>query len=823
MNPKDWKKVKEIFNEAVELPEKERSAFLDVKFNGDKNLRLEVEKMLIADEEGFTGEEALLEKNVFEHFADTDLSPPEKIKDYKIIREIGRGGMGKVYEAVRETENFTHRVALKVIKRGMDTDAILSRFRHEQKILSSLEHQFIARFLDGGMTGDDLPFYAMEFVEGEFIDDYCGKNNLSVGERLKLFRKVCEAVQYAHQNLVIHRDLKPKNILVTKDGTPKLLDFGIGKILSPESVEEVGTATEFGMMTPAYASPEQIRGERIGTTSDIYSLGVILFELLTGGKPYKTETDSPVELQKAILETEPTKPSAIQNSKFKIQNPETLDKDIDNIILKTLRKNPNRRYSSVQEFSEDIRRHLEGLPVYARPLTLKYRAAKFFERNKISVIAGLLVFLSLITGISLAIWQAVEAQKAKQIAEKRFEEVRELANNVVFKYHDEIADLPGSTKARQMLVTDALKYLDNLAANSEENPELQKELARAYLKMADVQGKMYAANIGDTEGAAESYQKAIKLLENLVEKNRQDIEAKEVLIKAYDDFAFLALRTVEHGIAAGYVQKAINLHEEIIKTEPNNDKRTIQLIDLLIRLGDVNSETRPDGEQNIYGKLKHHQKALPLAEKLYESNQNFENAKILARVFQRIGTDYLWIGERAETRAEAEDAFPKALEFHKKSFAAVGKMLELDPNNNVTKTFQVAVVSNLAKSNAANGNFDEALEFANENLELTKKKIASDKANKESNLSLSIAYEVFAEIYKLKKEYQKSIEYRKMSLEVDTKIFRSDRQNAEALLRISEHHKELAGIYKVTDEKENEKVHRAKSQEMSAKLEELRK
>ena len=184
---------------------------------------------------------------------------PNSIGDYKIIREIGRGGMGAVYEAVRETENFTQRAALKIIKRGMDTDAIVSRFRHEQKILASLEHANIARFLDGGMTDDGLPFYAMEFVEGEFIDDYCKEKNLSVKEKLELFREVCAAVQYAHQNLVIHRDLKPRNILVTKDGTPKLLDFGIGKILTSEP-EEIGTATQFGMMTPAYASPEQIRG-----------------------------------------------------------------------------------------------------------------------------------------------------------------------------------------------------------------------------------------------------------------------------------------------------------------------------------------------------------------------------------------------------------------------------------------------------------------------------------------------------------------------------------------------------------------------------------
>ncbi len=478
MNRQDWQKIKEVFNEAVELSSAQRQDFLKRKFNGDKEMRREVEKMLdFADEE--TSSDAL-EKNAFEIFTNGDHTKiPEQIGSYKIIREIGRGGMGAVYEAVRETENFTQRAALKIIKRGMDTDAIVSRFRHEQKILASLEHSNIARFLDGGMTDDGLPFYVMEFVEGEFIDDYCKEKNLSVKEKLELFREVCAAVQYAHQNLVIHRDLKPRNILVTKDGTPKLLDFGIGKILTSDT-EETGTATQFGMMTPAYASPEQIRGLRIGTTSDIYSLGVILFELLTGEKPYKINSKSQMEIERAILETEPTKPSTISNFKFQISNSDNrksqianrklLKGDVDNIILKALRKNPLERYSSVQEFSEDIRRHLVGLPVSARPLTIGYRASKFFERNKVGVIAGVFVFIALFTGIIVALWQAQIAGRKEARAENRFNQVRELANNVIFKYHDAIAALPGATAAREMLVSDALKYLDNLSNETEGNP-----------------------------------------------------------------------------------------------------------------------------------------------------------------------------------------------------------------------------------------------------------------------------------------------------------------------------------------------------------------
>ena len=812
MKQQDWKIIKEVFNKAVDLNISERQEFLCENFNGNDELRFEVEKMLIfADEDSKT--EDALEKNAFEHFTNGDNKElPEKIGKYRILKEIGSGGMGKVYCAVRETENFTQHVALKVIKRGMDTDAILSRFRHEQQILSSLDHPHIARFLDGGMTEDNLPYYAMEFVEGEFIDNYCEKKKLSVKARLRLFRKVCDAVQFAHQNLVIHRDIKPRNILVTKDGTPKLLDFGIGKILTPESDYEIGTATQFGMMTPAYASPEQIKGKIIGTTSDVYSLGVVLFELLTGEKPYKTATQSQIELQKAILETEPNKPSTIQNSKFKIQNSEKLDKDIDNIILKTLRKNPNRRYSSVQEFSEDIRRHLKDLPVYARPLTLKYRAAKFYQRNKVSVFAGLLVFLSLLTGITIAIWQAHEARKSEQIAQKRFEDVRRLANNVVFKYHDAIADLPGSTEARKMLVSDALKYLDNLAANSADNPELQKELARAYLKMGDVQGKMYAANVGDTKGAAESYKKAVDLMENAVENRPDDVEAKEILIRSYDFYAFLLLRNSKNAQnnSKKIVQKAINLHEQVIKTEPNNDKRKIQLIELFVRLGDVdvgNEEERKEfgGDQNFNIRLNHHLKALPLAEKLYESGKDdYEKVRTLARVYQRIGTDYCWLGEQAEKfgrNEKAREMFPKGLEFHGKYLEAVQQMRKIKPENNVTRKYLIVGYTNMTKSLAMNGEFENALQMAQQNLVLVNESLVLDEANKEGKFDLSLAYEVFSEVYFRQKEYKKSLEYEIKSLATDKEIYNSDEQNIEVSIRIREHYRKLAEIYELLGEK----------------------
>jgi tetratricopeptide (TPR) repeat protein len=720
----------------------------------------------------------------------------------------------------------------------MDTDAILRRFRHEQKILASLVHPNIAQFLDGGMTEDNLPFYAMEYVEGRFVDDYCRKENLSLDERLRLFRQVCSAVQYAHQNLIIHRDLKPKNILVTEDGTPKLLDFGIGKILTPDAAEKIGTATQLGMMTPAYASPEQVRGTRIGTTSDIYSLGVILYELLTERKPYKFSANSQLEIERAVCEIEPAAPSRAisdlgfriresksaasntdnkgenpknKNPKSQILNPKSLKGDLDNIILKSLRKEPIARYASVQEFSEDVRRYLEGLPITARPHTLSYRAAKFSSRNRVGVAAAALIFLSLCAGITVAVWQAQRAEQQRVLAEKRFADVRQLANNVVFKYHDAIADLPGSTPAREMLVRDALEYLDRLTQETGSDFELQKELALAYSKMGDVQGKMYAANIGDTGGALASYQKSIGLLETVIKNNPADTDAKDNLIQAYDNLAFLLLRTRSGEDPRTLVEKALRLYDEIPKTEANYHERTLKLIDLHIRYGDTKSDNRTEA-------IAERQKALPLVEEISKTGvTDYETARASAKIYQRIGTDYFWLGKEAEQRGEIEEAkkqFAQSLAFQEKSHAAVERMIALAPEKPVSQRYLAAALGNSAESLAVNDRTEEALQMAERFLAIVEKTLRDDPNNQETQLNLSNVYEVFANIYLRRGDNVHVVNYTQKALEIDEKIYQADEQNKEVLSRISQRHKLLMEIYGKSGDAEKAEFHRRKIEEM---------
>ena len=408
MTPERWKQVKEIFSAALERPVEERGAFLGEACGDDHSLRHQVERLIDSYERAgdFIEAPAVADDSFLPDDADTRQFDPmagRRVGAYRLAREIGRGGMGTVYLAVRADNQFNQRAAIKLLKRGMDTDFILRRFRNERQILAALNHPNIARLLDGGTTDDGLPYFVMEYIEGLPIHRYCDTERLGVAERLKMFRQVCAAVAYAHEHQVIHRDIKPRNILVTpstdgKDGTPKLLDFGIAKILDPDLAYDtlVPTATAMRMMTPEYASPEQARGEPVTGASDQYSLGVLLYELLTGQRPHQLRHRPPQEIARIISEQEPERPSEVVARTREITasdgrrtvtlTPETVSHDrntspgelqrvlagsLDDIVMRALGKDLRDRYASVDEFSQDINRYLQGLPVAAPPFATK--------------------------------------------------------------------------------------------------------------------------------------------------------------------------------------------------------------------------------------------------------------------------------------------------------------------------------------------------------------------------------------------------------------------------------------------------------------------
>ena len=508
ITPQQWVQLREIFRVAIEHEPQQRKAYLNQACAHDPVLRREIESLLASHDraEDFIETPAFAGsvKAITDSLADE--IEGQRLGQYQIIREIGRGGMGTVYLAARADEQYRKFVAIKIVRRGMDSEDILRRFRNERQILANLDHPFIARLLDGGTTPEGLPYLVMEYVEGTPVTDYCDRQRLSMSARLRLFRTICEAVQHAHQNLVVHRDLKPSNILITVDGTPKLLDFGIAKVLSPElsahSTEH--TRTELRVLTPDYASPEQVRGEKLTTTSDVYSLGILLYELLTGHRPYRSTATPPHELARVICEQEPIRPStAIANieivargqAKQHTITPEAvsnardtqphklrrgLSGDLDNIILMALRKEPVRRYATVSQFSEDISRHLNGLPVIARKDTFKYRAAKFVRRNRLGVAAAAIILLLLLGGIVATIWQARVAQR-EQVRAERVSAFLEK----VLTYSNPLFKVPGK-KGGEMTMKDVLDEAarrldsDEFSSQPEAKARLEKIIGASY-------------------------------------------------------------------------------------------------------------------------------------------------------------------------------------------------------------------------------------------------------------------------------------------------------------------------------------------------------
>ena len=421
-----------------------------------------------------------------------------RVGTYRIQKLVGRGGMGAVFLASRDDEQFRKHVALKVLRFEADEPVALARFRNERQILAALDHPNIAALYDGGSTEDGQPYIVMEYVDGQPLHTYCNSRGLSIPERLRLFRQICDAVQYAHQKLIVHRDLKPGNILVTRDGIPKLLDFGIAKLLlGPELLGDAAVHTRTGVlvMTPDYAAPEQIRGEPISTATDVYSLGAVLYELLTGQRPHTLTRYDPLELQREICTTDPKPPSTHGDA--------ALRGDLDTIVMKALHREPGRRYRSVEQFSEDILRYLEHRPVAARPDTLVYRLSRFTARNRWAIGAAAAVVLSLAAGTVVSLAQA-------SVARQRFQQVRKLAGRFI-ELESDVARLPGSTAVREKMVATALDYLDNLARSAGSDASLLHELGQAYAKVAEAQGAPGQANLGKTDDSVRNLGKAIEL------------------------------------------------------------------------------------------------------------------------------------------------------------------------------------------------------------------------------------------------------------------------------------------------------------------------
>jgi serine/threonine protein kinase/tetratricopeptide (TPR) repeat protein len=812
MDPAEWKKIKDLFNTAIDLPESERDQFLE---RCEPGIRLEVEKLIVSDREAanFIREPVMVEIGLPDE-EKSDFYIGKQIDSYKIIREIGRGGMGAVYLANRADESFDKPVALKLIKRGMDTSAVLKRFMMERQILAQLQHPNIASLLDGGTTTDGLPYFVMEYVEGEPVTKFCDGHGFSIEQRLELFQKVCSAITHAHQNLVIHRDIKPSNILVTEDGTPKLLDFGIAKLLHPDwSLDTAeATATMFRVMTPEYASPEQIRGQPVTTASDVYSLGVVLYELLSGERPYRIDNRLPDEIARIVLTAEPVKPSSVvsysiseggiqnadletnENEKPGTKNDEkrsgfryqqsairNLKGDLDNIILKSLRKEPERRYAFVHELSEDIRRYLAGQPVTATADTAIYRIGKFAKRHRAGVFAGASILVALFTATGVTTWQSIVAKRERDRAEQRFAQVRKLANAVLFEYHDGIRKLAGSTSIRQKMVEDALEYLDNLTADSSADQGLRRELASAYEKVGDVQsGDDSFGTLNNSKGASISYQKALKLREEISASSPGDQNDLFDLAVCYRQVGdSLGVGGDLSGRLAHY-QKGIKIHEALVLDSPSNQKFQQGLAGGSYDLGVAYDQTGDNANAII-----NYERAVEIWQRLSaDGPPNSEPSRKLSKAYKFLGAILLREGRKEEAVAN----YQKAIELD-------GSRVAFDDTDSQAKLDLSASNMVFANLYLKTGDLRFAEEFCRKGLEIRKELNEIDPQNTDVIAFLARAYDTLGQIEQKKQNLKGAIENYRQAIAIFTQPQRADSSDFLSDNYLAIFHKNLAAAY----------------------------
>jgi eukaryotic-like serine/threonine-protein kinase len=784
MTPEEWSRIKEVLEVVLELEPSARERYLDDACASREVNRVEIEALMRSYEEVGPFLEEPVDVRSMELVQEPVLLPwaGRRLGPYQIIQKIGEGGMGTVFRATRVDGLYDKEVAIKVIRHGLDTKFFIARFKNESRILAGLEHPNVAGLLDGGLTEEGLPYVVLEHVVGLPIDEYCDQHNLPTDDRLKLFRTVCSAVQYAHQNLIVHRDLKPGNILVTRDGVPKLLDFGIAKILDPQH-EESGadrTLTILRMMTPDFASPEQVRGDTITTASDVYSLGVILYLLLTGKRPYRLKSSSQQEMIKAVCETDPEKPSTVALrsgdvtphaerttaesgvsgadgalKRERLRRP--LSKDLDHIVLKALRKEPTRRYATVVQFSEDIKRYLEHLPVSARKDTLGYRTSKFVTRHKAGVVAAVTVAAILVVGMLVTLREA-------RIAERRFNDVRSLSNSLIFDIHDSIKDLPGSTPARKLIADRALQYLNSLALESRGDLSLQRELATAYERVGLVQGQYLQNSLGDTKGSLASYQKALDIRQQIaaksgdwkdhlafaqayrlvanqqwatgdyphaVENISRAVLNSEALNSAHPhDWEIIHELGFDYEVAgdvlspqyAGgpsdrakateYYRKALSTDEEMLRLKPEDLHSLDGYAIDLAHVGDSVEATDKTAA------LVYFNKELEIEQRLHQRSTEIRYARGVAIAYNKIAAEYERMGD-----------YQRALENHLHGLEIYKDLIRVDPKNVLVQRGLAIAYINAATELVKTGDTAESLEFTKNGLEIMRRVVASAPEN----------------------------------------------------------------------------------------------
>ena len=768
-------KIRELFDKASNLNAVEREVFLNQECANELELKKEILSLLdsLENTKDFLEEALTIVEQNKNNFTDPYID--KQIGNYLIDGEAGVGGMGIVYTGRRNDKEFEQKVAIKILKHGITSEYLLKRFQIERQTLANLQHQNIARLLDGGRTIDGLPYLVMEFIDGIPITEFCHQKKLSLEEKLKLFREVCTAVQYAHQNLIVHRDLKPGNILVTKDGIPKLLDFGIAKLIDEELAENNEGLTRTGVwhLTPEYASPEQIKGEKITTASDVYSLGVLLYQTLTGYQPYKISNNSPSAISKIITEEIIQKPSEKVKDKSrehaesnlllndKISN--QLKGDLDNIVSKAMHKDPARRYVSVEQFSEDIRRHLSGLPVIAQKDTAGYRLSKFIQRHKVGFISSVGFIVFLIINLIAIIWQAniaanerdkakLEAQKVETVNKFLLEmlssvDPTEIGRDV--KVYDVLRksalgvekgfkDQPGIEASIQKTIG---KTLTSLGEYDEAKPHLLRSLLlneRVYGKQSNQASEsnyelaLYYHWIGNLKTADSLYKKSLQIF-----KSNKDA-SKRSLASTLNDYGVLKSDFAEFDESKKMYEESLNI---LLENYGEKDRDVASLYNNLAIV--------MQAQKDLDGAEKYFHKALELNIELFGENRpevssNYNNLA------------YIYIDKGDFTRAE--EYFIKSLELKKKYYGA-------------DHSYVGFAFLNLGGLEFRIGKINESEKYILDAIKNLKKSVNED------HIWLGLAYYWYGKILIEKSKYSEAETYLRKSLTINKKNYPKDHPN----------------------------------------------
>jgi tRNA A-37 threonylcarbamoyl transferase component Bud32/tetratricopeptide (TPR) repeat protein len=684
-------RVEKLFHQLADLSPEERARYL-AEHDIDEETRREAEQLLAFDSHdsaplvrdiGFAADRTLTQLDAM----------GRRCGPYRLVSVIGRGGMGVVYLAERVDGEVTQRAAVKLLQPGLQ-DIQRERFLQEREILAGLTHPNIAHLLDAGHLEDGQPFLVMEYVEGKAID--VSTAGLDIRQKISLFLKVCAAVGYLHRNLVVHRDLKPSNIVVTEDGEPKLLDFGIAKMLE---LKTDSTTTGMRMLTPDYASPEQLMGGRVSTTSDIYSLGAVLYQLLTGKSPHAFDDGSPAAIAFAISTREVTRPSKWAPR---------LKGDLELILLKALRKEPQERYATVEQFAEDLEAFLDSRPIRARSGDAWYRTRKFLRRYRLPVSAAVLATASLCVGL----WVA---NRERAVAQQRFVQVRQLAGHLIFDLHDEIRNVPGATQARDKLALVATEYLDALAQDAHTDAELAWELMNAYYRLSQTRGGV-GANLGRTEEAYRLSQKVVKMADSFQARGQLDSQRAETLFNIYDQLTTMYVDMRRKAAAGEVVQKLLRLIPEISPFQKAQALRSASGYEE--RFG---SPTRALGHAEASTRIL---ESLPRQQAV--RYQHALNLIQLARVQARLGL------------------FDKAVESYSASTTILEPVLRSDPRDQKARRLlyfgHVGVADLLASDDRFNlGRVDEAERHFRGAIDLAEQMAASDTKNEAARVDLARA------------------------------------------------------------------------------------